>query len=141
MKKFGFVLKVILLLALITSGYYFLYLKPHKSKILSYSIHYSNLVENRNAYINLAKLNVNDPSFDLAKANLVDIIKKTNAEGLKSPLTKEEELILTRQNEILEKVFATNSYEEGAGVLKSDESVKLIQEESLLLEKYYLESR
>lgn len=141
MKKISFVLKIVLLLVIISLGYFFLYLKPQKAKSLKYASHYSNLIENRNAYINLAKLNVDDPGFDPAKANLIDIVKKTNAKAANDPLTNEEKQILTKQDEILKKVFATNSYEEGVAILKSDESIKLIKEESMLLEKYNSASR
>lgn len=139
MKKISFVLRVVLLLAIISSGYFFLYLKPQKAKSLKYASHYTNLIENRNAYINLAKLNVNDPGFDFTKANLIDIVKKTNTQAINNSLTNEEKEILIKQNEILEKVFATSSYEEGVVILKSGESVKLIKEETILIDKYRLQ--
>lgn len=136
MKYFIFALKVILILTVISAGYYFAYFKPHQIKIKAISEHYSNLVQNRTAYVNLAKLDSNSPDFDNQKANLIDIIKKTNAKGLESPLTDEEKRILTSQNAILEKVFATTSYLDGVAILKSDESVKLIREETELINNY-----
>lgn len=133
MKYFLFASKVAIILAVISVGYYFGYLKPHQAKVREASIHYSNLIQNRTAYINLAKLNSDDPSFDTQRSNLIDIIKETNAKGLKEPLNDTEKQIFERQNNLLEKVFATKSYEEGVEILKSDESIKLLKDMSDLL--------
>lgn len=133
MKYLTFIFKVIAILALISIGYYFGYFKPNQAKVREASIHYSNLLQNRTAYINLAKLNPDDPSFDIQKSNLIDIIKETNTKGLKEPLNDTEKQLFERQNNLLEKVFTTKSYEDGVEILKSDESVKLLEDMSDLL--------
>jgi len=128
MKYFILVVKIIVIFGILSAGYYFGYLLPNQAKIKEVSIHCSNLIQNRTAYISLAKLNPEDPNFDIQKSNLIDIISQTNAKGLESPLNAEEKSILERQNEILVKVFATKSYEGGGAILKSDESVKLLKD-------------
>lgn len=135
MKYFIFGLKVIVILAVISAGYFFGYLKPHQAKVKETSLHYSNLVENRNAYINLAKLNPASADFDIQKANLIDIIKSTNAKELEKPINSEEKQILENQNAILTKVFATGSYEAGVAILKSEESVNFLEKMTDLLRK------
>lgn len=136
MKYFILAIKVLVILGTLSAGYYFGYLKPHQAKIKEISVHYLNLVQNRMAYINLAKLDRKRPDFDIQKSNLVDIIRQTNTKGLENPLTPEEKRIFERQNEILAKVFATASYEEGVIILKSEESVGLLTDETKLIEEY-----
>ena len=135
MKTFLFILKVLVILAIISAGYYFGYLKPHQAKVRIVSEHYSNLVQNRTAYINLAKLDSTSADFDNQKVNLIDMIRQTNAKGLENPLNDEEKRILTSQNAILEKVFATTSYVDGVAILKSEESIKFIADETKLIEE------
>lgn len=136
MKYFIFGFKIVVILALISAGYFFGYLKPHQAKMMEYSAHASNLIQNRTAYVNLAKLDPKSADFDIQKANLIDIIRSTNAKGLESPVNDEEKRILLAQNAILTKVFATSSYEDGVAILKSSESVKLLTDEASLIEKY-----
>lgn len=133
MKYLLFGLKVVIILAVISVGYYFGYLKPHQVKVKEASVHYSNLVQNRSAYIALAKLDPNSPEFDNQKTNLIGIIKETNTKGIKEPLNNTEKEILERQNAILDKVFATDSYAAGVAILKSEESVKLLLDETNLI--------
>lgn len=134
MKILIFGLKVLAILVLILGGYYFGYLKPHQEKAKEIAVRYSNLVKNKTAYVGLAKLNVEDPSFNDQKSNLIGIIKETNTKGLERPLSDTEKKIFERQNVILEKVFATKSYEEGVLILKSEESVQLLEDETKLIE-------
>ena len=47
----------------------------------------------------------------------------------------EEKRFFEKQNEILTKVFATNSYEEGVAILKSDESIKLLSDQANLIDQ------
>ena len=82
----------------------------------------------------MAKLNPKDPNFDSQKSNLIGIIKVTNAKGLEKPLNDEEKRIFEKQNEILVKVFATDSYEEGVAILRSDESIQLLIDEAELID-------
>jgi hypothetical protein len=83
----------------------------------------------------LAKLDSKNPSFDIQKSNLVGIIKETNRKGLEKPINAEEKRFFEKQNEILTKVFATNSYEEGVAILKSDESIKLLSDQANLIDQ------
>lgn len=136
MKYFIFAIKVLVILGTLSAGYYFGYLKPHQAKTKEISIHYSNLVQNRMAYINLSKLDRKRPDFDIQKSNLVDIVSQTNTKGLENPLAPEEKRIFERQNEILTKVFATASYEEGVAILKSEDSVRFLTDETKLIEEY-----
>ncbi len=136
MKYFILAIKVLVILGVLSAGYYFGYLKPHQTKVKEISVHYSNLVRNRMAHISLAKLDTEKPDFDIQKSNLVDIIRQTNAKGLENPLSAEEKRIFERQNEILTKVFATASYEEGVVILKSEESIDFLTDETKLIEEY-----
>lgn len=133
-KYLKFVLKVVLILAVISAGYYFAYLSPHQIKIKLASEHYSNLVQNRTAYVSLAKLDSSSPDFDIQRSNLIGIIRETNKKGLNDPINNEEKLLLEKQNDILSRVFATSSYEEGVVILKSEESVQLLKEQAELID-------
>ena len=134
MKYSILVIKILFVLGLLSAGYYFGYLLPHQAKNREVSIHHSNLVQNRTAYVGLAKLNSQDPSFDSQKSNLIDIIRVTNSKGLEKPLNNEEKRIFEKQNEILVRVFATKSYEEGVVILKSNESLQLLIDEAELID-------
>ncbi len=103
------------------------------SKEKNVSIHYANMVKNKLAYVNLAKLDSKSPGFDTEKTNLVGIIKETNKDGLEKPLDNKEKEIFTRQNTILNKVFATKSYEDGVVILKSQESVANLADQTKLI--------
>lgn len=132
MKPAGLVIKTLTFLIILSVGYYFLSKSLiAKEKVLA--THYSNLVQNKMAYINLAKLDSKSPNFDAEKSNLVGIIKETNKKGLEKPLDEAEKQIFTRQNTILVKVFATKSYEEGLAILRSPESIKLVSDETELI--------
>ena len=135
MRYLNLATKVLIILAATLLGYYFIYLLPHQGRVSEASAHYSNLIENRTAYVNLAKLDSKNPSFDIQKSNLVGIIKETNRKGLEKPINAEEKRIFEKQNEILTKVFATNSYEEGVAILKSDESIKLLSDQANLIDQ------
>jgi hypothetical protein len=135
-KYLGLAAKVLIFLGLLSGVYLFGYLRPHQAKIKEASSHYSNLVENRAAYIDLAKLNPSSPDFNTQKSNLIDIVRQTNAKGLSNPLTSDEKSIFERQNEILAEVFATGSYQEGVAILKGEESVQLLVDEARLIEAY-----
>lgn len=133
MKPAGLVIKTLIFLIILSVGYYFLSKSLiAKEKVLA--AHYSNLIQNKVAYVNLAKLDPKSPSFDAEKSNLVGIIKETNKKGLEKPLDEHEKQIFTRQNAILDKVFATKSYKEGVALLRSQESVQLLTDETSLIE-------
>lgn len=98
------------------------------------TFHYYNLVQNKIAYVNLAKLDPKNPSFDSQKSSLIEIIKKTNKDDLENPINNREKEILVRQNSILQKVFATKSYEEGLEILRSPESIANLTDQTKLIE-------
>ena len=109
----------------------------------------------------LTKLDSNSPGFDLEKSNLVTIVKKTNEEGLKAlsgqselpkidndlnnrykSLLEETKTVYEDQEKLLEKVFATDSYEEGIEILYSEEAIELLtRQTNLILEYDFLLSR
>lgn len=128
------IVKILFFLVLIIAGYYF-FSKLLITKEKDLAFHYSNLVQNKIAYINLAKINPKDPSFGIQKSNLIGIVKETNKKGLENPINSSEKEIFTRQNVILEKVYSTKSYEEGISILKSPESVKLLSDQTVLIEE------
>lgn len=132
--KLSSTIKTIALLFLLSVGYYF-FSKSLLAKEKLLAIHYANLVQNKVTYTNLAKLNPKDSGFDIQKSNLIGIIKETNKKGLEKPLNNAEKEIFTRQNAILDKVFATKSYEDGLIILKSSESVTLLTDQTKLIEK------
>lgn len=134
MKYIIHALKVILIVTIIIAGYYFAYLKPHQAKMKENAIHYSFLVQNRIAFINLAKLNPELADFDAQKANLIDIIRLTNSKGLEKPINNEEKRILEKETSILNKVFQTKSYADGVAILKSEESIKILEDETKLID-------
>ncbi len=134
MKLSGVIIKTLILLIIFAAGYYF-FGKIEAQKKKDASLHYSNLVKNKLAYVSLARLNPKNDGFDIEKSNLIGIIKDTNKTELKNPINAKEKGILTRQNTILEKVFATKSYEEGVFILKSEESVALLTDQTKLIEE------
>ncbi len=127
-------LKALFLFLLLIGGYYF-FSKAQIAKEKVLAIHYFNLVQNKISYLNLAKLDPKDASFDIQKSNLIGIIKETNKKGLEKPINSKEKEIFERQNKILEKVFATKTYEEGVAILKSPESVLLLADQMKLIEE------
>lgn len=76
--------KILLVLAILTTGYYFFFLKPKadsaaNEKLLSK--HYSILLQNRLSYVELTKLDPKGGNFNLEKSNLVGTLQKTIKEG------------------------------------------------------------
>lgn len=131
------IVKTLIILAVISSAY-FIYSRTEASKERNISIHYANLVKNKLAYVSFAKLDPASPTFNIEKSNLIGIIKETNKIGLEKPLNNQEKEIFTRQGIILEKVFATKSYEEGVSILKSPESVMVLTDQTKLIEELSL---
>ncbi len=133
MKLMDVLVKSIIFFVVLSTSYYLFFLQA-KSKKIDLSKRYSNLIESRTAYVELTKLNPKEANFDWNKSNLVGILKETNKKGLEKPLSGKEKEIFERQNKILEKVFATKSYEEGVTILKSPESVKLLVDQTELIQ-------
>lgn len=151
--------KALLIFTLLLAGYYFFFLKPQlelpnkltkTEKVLSE--HHTTLLQNRLAFVELTKLNPDSAVFNLEKSNLVGTLQKTNEEGLKAlenptippevdeslseryiGLLSETKAVYEKQNELLEEVFATNSYEAGTKILKSDESISTLTDQTNLV--------
>lgn len=134
MKFTSVLIKTIIFLAILSTGYYF-FARAEIQKEKNISSHWANLVKNKLSYVGLAKLDSKDPGFDIEKSNLIGIIKETNKIGLEKPLNNKEKDIFIRQNAILDKVFATKSYEEGVSILKSKESVNLLSDQTNLIQE------
>jgi hypothetical protein len=145
MKRIFFVLKIIIFLGLILLGYYFLYLKPLKAFNKELSVNYSTLIQNRLAFVQLTQLDPKNVNFNQEKTNLVETIRKTNKEGFamlekssrpSNSLILKAKDIFNNQNLLLEKVFATKSFEEGLTILKSKESIELLTDQTNLILEY-----
>lgn len=154
-----FISKVAVLTLAITIAYYFAIIKPNQIKIFKIketkkilSTNYANLVQNRIAFTELTRLDPNAINFDSQKSDLVATLTRSNEEGLKAldasfnnqniaEIVKEDypELIektktfYKDQKDLLEKVFATKSYQEGVEILKSDEAIKLLTDQTNLI--------
>lgn len=151
-------IKTILISFLFILTYYFLVLLPSKirSKNLQeaqkeVSLHYINLLQNRLAYTELIKLDSDSPNFNLEKTELVNQIKNTNDKGQKklkengkvfisSNLQKKYEAILQNtedffkdQENILNEVFATDSFTEGIDILKSGQSIEILTRQTNII--------
>jgi hypothetical protein len=158
----GTLVKTFVLLILLLAGYYFLFLGPKlafPNKLLQteerLAKHHSSLLQNRLSFVELTKLDPNSASFNLEKSSLVATVKETNEEGLNA-LKKQSELpkidndlnsryeslleetrsVYEDQERLLEKVFATDSYQAGVGILKSDESIKILTKQTNLILEY-----
>ena len=141
-KKIIFILfQILIFTAVISSVYYFLFLKPkieRQEKITSaaaeINIGLLLLVQNRIAYIELTRLDADSVNFNAEKSALVATLKKTNREGLDNPeIDDKAKEIFQRQDKLLERVFATKSFEEGAAILKSEEGLELLTDQTNLI--------
>lgn len=134
MKLVSILIKTLIFLAVLSIGYYLFGLQA-KSKEVELSKRYFNLVQNRTVYVGLTKLNPKDINFDWNKSNLVGILRETNKNGLEIAKSDKEKEIYIRQKSLLDKVFATKSYEEGVAILKSKDSVTLLTDQTKLIEE------
>ncbi len=158
----GALVKTFVFLILFLTGYYFLFLGPKlafPSKLLQVeerlAQHHFSLLQNRLSFVELTRLNPNSASFNLEKSNLVATVKKTSEEGLNAlekqselpkidndlnsrymSLLEETRMVYEDQEKFLEKVFATDSYQAGVEILKSDESIKLLTKQTNLILEY-----
>lgn len=158
--------KTLALFAILSLGYYFLVISPQNSfsnKIRQLesglSTHHTNLLQNRLTFVELTKLDPDSASFNIEKSNLITSIQQTNEKGQQAlkkiakipeidqelsdrfpSLIEETKQVYLQQNDLLEKIFATDSYEAGIAVIKSSESITLLTKETnLILEyKYWL---
>jgi len=155
-------IKIISILGLLYYIYFFAIIKPrieHRRLVnqakLILTIQKESLVQNKLLYVELAKSDSNSANFVNDKSDLVGNINKSTIEGLNNlskypqipdintELVKEYPKILieTRriyeeQEKLLNKVFATKSFEEGVKILKSDEAVDLLTKQTNLILEY-----
>lgn len=154
--------KITIFVSLLFTSYYLFVLKPgleFPNKLLSAEkslfLHHNNLLQNRLSYVELTRLEPNSANFSLEKSSLVSTFQKTNQEGIElvsredripeidkeldkrfPTLLSETKTIYEDQNKLLEKVFATGSYEEGVTILKSEESINLLTRQTNLILEY-----
>lgn len=158
-----FIAKILLVTAALLSLYYLAYLKPKielQNKLNdaenTISPHMSALIQNRIAYLELTRLNANSINFQTDILSIVNNLQETQREGLKNisekntipeieeldtdfpELIKETEDIYKKQEELIVKVTATDSFEEGVRILKSDEAIILLTRQTNLILKYRL---
>ena len=154
-------IKILILTILFLTLYYFFIVKP---KVLLQkdiaqtravlSSNYTILVQNRLAYIELTRLNPSSANFQYQTANTIDVLQKTQKEGLDlakekktipdlknfdinfPKLLTETESVYRQQEDIIKKVTETEKYEDGLKILKSDESVKLLTTQTNLILEY-----
>lgn len=144
--------KILLVLAILITGYYFFFLKPKadsaaNEKLLSK--HYSILLQNRLSYVDLIKLDPKSPNTKLQKNDLLSKVESTQKEGLTfaskekkfGDLMSKTKKIYERQAKIIEELKTKKTFEEGIGLLKGQESVSLLTDQTnLILEyQYWLE--
>jgi hypothetical protein len=159
---FIFLFKVLVITIFIFTGYYFLFLKPKTEmpqKIVDtkniLSSYRNSLTENKISFIELSKLNPNSASFEYEKNELVEIIKASIENGkqtsenpniipqVNSKLSERYPGLLEETNEVyldqehlLKQVFATNSFEEGVEIMRSDKSVQILTKQTNLILEY-----
>jgi len=136
----SFLLKVLFFLGILLFAYYLPLsnLDSAQEKLISAKTQIqknrANLVQNRISYIELTRLDPNSGNFDFEKSDLITQIKKTNKDGLDdSTFPEEAKEIYKKQNMLLEKVFATNSYAGGVAILKSQESLEMLKDQTNLI--------
>ncbi len=157
-----FFLKIFVFVLLLFGSYYLFILKPRlelPNKLLkaekTISEHSSTLIQNRLSFVELTRLDPNSANFSIEKSNVISKLKETNKEGLgliqkqgsipeiNEELTKrffillsETKKIYEEQENLLERVFETKTYEEGVEILKSDQAVGLLTRHTNLILEY-----
>lgn len=163
MKSYAkFFLKILVFVLLLFGSYYLFILKPSlelPNKLLkaekTISEHSSTLTQNRLSFVELTRLDPNSANFSIEKSNVISKLKETNKEGLDliqkqgsipeideeltkrfSILLSETKKIYEEQENLLERVFETKTYEEGVEILKSDQAVGLLTRHTNLILEY-----
>ncbi len=155
-------LQTLFISAILFSGYYFLYLKPNiqLAKNISQTetiltLHKNTLTQNRIAFVGLTHLNPDSPIFSLDTSNLLAILQNTENEGLDqinshqylpktnildsnsySELLKKTENIYTSQQNLVGQIKTTKTYKEGLEILKSQDSINLLTNETKVILEY-----
>lgn len=140
----GTLIRTIILLTLLLTGYYFVVLRPQPNNS-ALAIHHATLLQNRLYLVELTRLDETSPNFDPDRTNLVGLLRETNRAGLEqiqsdtstnnADLLNESSEVYNKQTILLDKVFETKSYEEGVEILTSTESAELLTEQTNLILK------
>lgn len=157
-----FILTTLLITAVLFSLYYVFFLKPDQERLNDLieaekilTLHKTNLTQNRLSYVALTKLDPGSLNFDPERSELVLTLRNTGKDGLqlikdwntlprverklneRFPLLLDStENVYRNQDKLLEKVFATSSYEDGLDILKSTEAIILLTQQSNLILEY-----
>lgn len=126
------ILKTVIIFSITLGVYYFLFLLPQKTQSQIQRQEYFNLLQNRVAYVELIKLNPQNPNYTSQKIDLIAKIKETNKKGLEAQ-NKDIKKVMEAQKEILDKLFQTKTYEGGITLLTSTKSIKMLTSETNLL--------
>jgi len=133
MKTFiKFALKTLILALILFAGYYFFYLLPQKVRQETLAKEYFNILQNRNAYVELIKLDPTSPNYNSQQVDLIAKIKETNQKGLESSKEEVKE-IMQIQKGVMDELSGAKTYEEGIAILKSEKSVTLLTRQTNLL--------
>ncbi len=145
MKRFlPFILKTLLLLGIVLL-FYFIFIFIPTSKRTSQKNNltkaYFNLVQNRTALVNLAKLDPNSPTLNEDKSQSLSMLDETiktgleNLPKLESNVQEEYKRIFEEQKSVLSALKQKKSFEEGISLLKSDKVIRLLTDEANLILK------
>ena len=136
-----FLFKILAILAVISLLYLVFFIFPKEKEKKMANLNYTNLLQNRLAYVELIKLDPQSPNYKSQQVDLIARIKETNQKGLES--SKEEvKKIMQIQKEIMNELSGAETYEEGIAILKSEKSVTLLtRQTNLLLELERLAKR
>ncbi len=153
-------IKVLIIFTLFASSYYLFFLRPsiENQKRISeikneLEKHTNYLVQNRIAYLQLTKLSPKSRHFQEEVTSLIDILQKTQKQGIEfieqksSPLEinskyeisnilKQTKDFYNEQEKLMKKALSTMSYKEGLEILKSDESLELLTKQTNLILEY-----
>lgn len=158
-----FASKTLLFFLLLVGGYYLLFLNPQikysralleAERVIGEHTAF-NLLQNRIAFVELTKLDLQMGNFNFEKADLVSTLQKTGKDGLEQlekgvkipnintqlkkrfpALIAETKEVYQNQDKLLKKVFATSTYADGIAIMKSPEAVELLTKQTNLILEY-----
>lgn len=157
----SFIPRILLFLLLILLGYYFFFLKPQlilpqtlfKAKI-SFTLHRTNLLQNRLALIELARLNPNNPNRDQERTQLLSQLQTANQQGLinikSQPATKNlpefsqalahllthHQTLLQDQQTLADQLTQIDSFSAQLELLESPNTITLLTDQTNLILEY-----
>lgn len=128
-------LRVVVLLLILIGAYYIFFLIPKvqaAAKVKTFTEYHSNLVQNRISYVDLTKLKPNDSNVQSQKNALLLKISETQKQGVNFT-DKRVKDIYERQSRLIEKLKNSKTFEEGINLLKGQESVVLLTDQTNLI--------